>query len=136
MIKPVVKLAWLLLLAVVPAAAQRKPATAPDPFAPVNWFELKPPSAEAPAGAVRPGGLDLGLRASPDEIYVFGHRQKIEPRVWQRQDFNNPHYIEAAGPRDRLEPPRTSCPGAAYRDIGGQPGTGRDTVGVLGAGGC
>ncbi len=119
------------------ALAQPRPAQPPksDPFAVTTWFELKPPSLESPAAPRPPGTLDLGYREDPGDIYVYGRKQKIPPREWQRQDFNNPRYLEAAGPLDRIQPPRTNCAAGAYNTVAGQPATGKDLMGVVGAGG-
>ncbi len=106
----------------------------PDPFSIANWFDLAPAGSGALAPS-RSNALDLGVRDDdPNSIFVFGKKRKIEPRLWQRQDLGNPLFIEAAGPRDRLLPPHTNCAGSAYNTIGGQAATGRDLMGVAGAG--
>lgn len=119
------------------AAAQTRPVAKADPFAVTTWFELKPPSLERvpTPGPARPGGLDITVQEDPNDIYVYGRKKKIEPREWQRQDFSNPHYLDAFGPLDRIQPPRTNCAAASYNTVAGQAATGRDLAGVVGAGG-
>jgi hypothetical protein len=111
-----------------------RPAPKTDPFAVTNWFEIPSGNNIAPESSIRKK-VDLAVREDPNNITVNEKKQKFEPRNWSRQDLDEPWL--AAPSVDMPVQQNSSCEGAAYDTVGGQPGTGRDMIGALGAGsGC
>jgi hypothetical protein len=116
-----------------------KPGPAPksDPFAVTNWFEIPAATNIAPGAELRGRKLDFLAREDANNINVYGRKQKFEPRTWSREGLDEPWVSAAAPSVDMPVRQNSSCEGAAYNTVGGQPGTGRDLIGALGAGsGC
>jgi hypothetical protein len=108
-----------------------------DPFAVTNWFEIPSDSNLARSADLRGRKVDLIAKEDGNNINVYGRKQKFEPRNWFRSDLDEPWVSAAAPSVDMPVQQRSSCEGAAYDTVGGQPGTGRDMIGALGAGsGC
>jgi hypothetical protein len=106
-----------------------------DGFAVTNWFDIPSGTNIAPDTGLHTKKVDLAVREDPNNINVFEKKQKFEPRNWFRMDVDEPW--NNAPSVDMPVRQNSSCEGAAYDTVGGQPATGRDMIGALGAGsGC